>query len=494
MTARQGHPSIPRSVRLARRAPPGSTPPSRSRQAPPAAGARPARRAARAARRARRARDAPLVVVLRAGRHRQDHGAPAVGRGRRPARRLGAARRGRRRPRRAAHLPVARALEAVTDVDPSRGRVALARRPAGAGARPAAAGRGAGGGARRSCSCWTTRTCSERRQAVGGRRLRAAQPAAGRAAGARVRAPTRRSRSRACARPASSPSSARRSWPSTADEAAELLRLHGCDADDDDVDASARGHRGLGHRSAAGLPRAAGRPPAEWLPQVRGEPPRDRRVPHRRGARARSPTSPGVPAAHLGAHELTPRPVRAGHRTGRRRRAPRARRARGALRRPARRRRLPLPLPPPLRRDARRPSWSAAIPGGRDEPAPHGRAPGTRSATCRTPAVHHLLAAGEAAAAGDVVAAAWPAMWSRGQAETVRRWLESFTTGRSCGHQALTLTAGWVYTALDAGELGDALGQGGLRRADGRRALARRRRVAALVAGAAARHRRRPTA
>ena len=66
--------------------------------------------------------------------------------------------------------------------------------------------------------------------------------------------------------------------------------------------------------------------------------------------------------------------------------------------------------------------------------------------------VSHLQAAGDYAAAGDVVAAAWPGLWSRGQAETVRRWLESFTDRQVLAHPALTLTAGWVYTALDDGK------------------------------------------
>ena len=51
----------------------------------------------------------------------------------------------------------------------------------------------------------------------------------------------------------------------------------------------------------------------------------------------------------------------------------------------------------------------------------------------------------------------WPRrgrVWTRGQAETVRRWLGSFTDRQVLEHKALTLTAGWVYTALDAGELG----------------------------------------
>lgn len=73
--------------------------------------------------------------------------------------------------------------------------------------------------------------------------------------------------------------------------------------------------------------------------------------------------------------------------------------------------------------------------------------------------VRHLLAAGDVAVAGDVVAAAWPALWSRGQAETVRRWLGSFADRQVLGHKALTLTAGWVYTALDDGKLGERWGR-----------------------------------
>jgi LuxR family maltose regulon positive regulatory protein len=69
-------------------------------------------------------------------------------------------------------------------------------------------------------------------------------------------------------------------------------------------------------------------------------------------------------------------------------------------------------------------------------------------------AVHHLLASGDASAAGELVAAAWPGMWNRGQAETVRRWLSSFTDRQILAQPALTLTAGWVYSALDAGRLG----------------------------------------
>ena len=73
--------------------------------------------------------------------------------------------------------------------------------------------------------------------------------------------------------------------------------------------------------------------------------------------------------------------------------------------------------------------------------------------------MRHLLAAGDVAAAGDVVAAAWPSMWSRGQAETVRRWLGAFGDRQVLRHKALTLTAGWVYTALDDGMLGERWGK-----------------------------------
>jgi LuxR family maltose regulon positive regulatory protein len=56
--------------------------------------------------------------------------------------------------------------------------------------------------------------------------------------------------------------------------------------------------------------------------------------------------------------------------------------------------------------------------------------------------------------AADIVASSWPALWDKGQAETVRRWLLSFDDRQILAHKALTLAAGWVFTALDAGELG----------------------------------------
>ena len=97
-------------------------------------------------------------------------------------------------------------------------------------------------------------------------------------------------------------------------------------------------------------------------------------------------------------------------------------------------------------------------PGARDEL--HRRAAGWYAEHDDPDAeVRHLLAAGDVAAAGDVVAAAWPGLWNRGQAETVRRWLESFDDRQVLGHKALTMTAGWVYTALDDGKLGERWGK-----------------------------------
>ena len=67
--------------------------------------------------------------------------------------------------------------------------------------------------------------------------------------------------------------------------------------------------------------------------------------------------------------------------------------------------------------------------------------------------VRHLLAAGEVAAAAAVVCDAW------GQAETVRRWLGSFSDRQILASPALTITAGWVYSALDDRKLGERWGR-----------------------------------
>lgn len=62
--------------------------------------------------------------------------------------------------------------------------------------------------------------------------------------------------------------------------------------------------------------------------------------------------------------------------------------------------------------------------------------------------VRHLLAARDVADAAGLVASAWVRYWDRGQIETVRRWLEAFTEEEILEHPALTLTAGWVLSAV----------------------------------------------
>jgi LuxR family maltose regulon positive regulatory protein len=74
-------------------------------------------------------------------------------------------------------------------------------------------------------------------------------------------------------------------------------------------------------------------------------------------------------------------------------------------------------------------------------------------------AVRHWLAAGDVRRAADTVARVWPAMWSRGQLETVRRWLEGFSDEQILAHPGLTLAAGWVLTALSDARLGQRWGQ-----------------------------------
>jgi LuxR family maltose regulon positive regulatory protein len=74
-------------------------------------------------------------------------------------------------------------------------------------------------------------------------------------------------------------------------------------------------------------------------------------------------------------------------------------------------------------------------------------------------AVRHWLAAGDVQRAADTVASIWPVMWSRGQLETVRRWLEGFSDEQILAHPGLTLAAGWVLTALSDARLGQRWGQ-----------------------------------
>jgi LuxR family maltose regulon positive regulatory protein len=63
-------------------------------------------------------------------------------------------------------------------------------------------------------------------------------------------------------------------------------------------------------------------------------------------------------------------------------------------------------------------------------------------------AIGYLLDAGDHGRAAAVVSAGWTGYWQRGQSETVRRMLQTFSDEQIRAHVALTLTAGWVYSAI----------------------------------------------
>ena len=137
------------------------------------------------------------------------------------------------------------------------------------------------------------------------------------------------------------------------EEAAELVRLHGCAPDEAALDALLSVTEGWATGLHLACLAAGGRPPDEWLSRIRGE---RREIAAYLTAEVldRQPVrGPGFPAADLGARRAHTRPLQARHGEGRRRRTPGAHRSPGAVRRAARRSRSPLPLPPPLRRDAR---------------------------------------------------------------------------------------------------------------------------------------------
>ena len=237
------------------------------------------------------------------------------------------------------------------------------------------------------------------------------------------------------------------------DEAASLLRLHACcDATDDVVDALLERTEGW----AAGLRLACvascQRPVEEWLTHV---PAGRREIAEYFTSEVveRQPQeSPGIPALHLDPQRAHPGGVQDRHRAGRRGGTARTSRPRGALHLPAWVTTVPFATTTSSPRSSR-PNSSVAIPvGARSFTA--GSVPGARSTTTRTVPSTTCSPADDVAAAGDVVAASWRTVWNRGQAQTVRRWLEMFDDRQILGHHALTLTAGWVYTALDAGELG----------------------------------------
>ena len=272
-------------------------------------------------------------------------------------------------------------------------------------------------------------------------------------------------------------------------EVAELMRLHECEADDETVDAVYAATEGW----ATGLQLAclahAGRPPAEWVPEIRGS---RREIAEYLTSEVLDAQPQDVQAFLLRTsvlQELTPRlcALVAGSDEGGE-----------LLARVAREELFVVPLGDDGAHYRYHHLFAEMLQGELEK-----RHPGLADELHRSVAawyagedmpdatVHHLLAAGEAAAAGDVVAAAWPAMWSRGQVETVRRWLGAFTDRQILNHPALTLTAGWVYTALDAGRLGERWCEAACASPHGRLAFAGRRRLTALVAGAAPRHGRR---
>jgi len=240
-------------------------------------------------------------------------------------------------------------------------------------------------------------------------------------------------------------------------EAAELVRLHGCAADPAAVDALLSVTEGWATGLQLACLAAGGRPLEEWLPRIRGE---RREI----AAYLTSEVLDGQPADVQDfllrtsvLTELTPALCKLV--TGRDD-------AGEALALIARQELFVVPLGDEghqyryhhLFAEMLEAELEARRPGERDEL--HRRAAGWYAERDDPDAeVRHLLAAGDIAAAGDVVAAAWPGLWSRGQSESVRRWLESFDDRQILGHKALTLTAGWVYTALDDGRLGERWGK-----------------------------------
>lgn len=60
----------------------------------------------------------------------------------------------------------------------------------------------------------------------------------------------------------------------------------------------------------------------------------------------------------------------------------------------------------------------------------------------------HLLEAGDDERAAEEVAASWTRYWGSGQCETVRRMIGEFSREQILASVALTLTAGWVYSAI----------------------------------------------
>ncbi len=250
------------------------------------------------------------------------------------------------------------------------------------------------------------------------------------------------------------------------------------------------GDRGVGRRPLsrdAGRTRDQGRTtPGVVARTAPRRPARDRRVPCDGGPRATARRRAGVPPPHE--HPRARRHGRVPTADGARgcARRPGAPRRREPLRRPSLRSRWSVPLPPPLRRvPARR--VGAPRPRGCDAPQPDGggvvlrsgrRGPGgaplargRRRAARGRHRGEHLADDVEPRPAGDGAALA-RGLQRRADPGAPR----PHTRGRLGAHGA------------ERRPPRAALGPGGLQRPAGRRALVGRRRLAALVAGAPARH------
>ena len=240
-------------------------------------------------------------------------------------------------------------------------------------------------------------------------------------------------------------------------EAVEFVALHGCQVDAAGVDALLAATEGWAAGMRLACLAGAGRPASEWLPQVRGG---RREIAAYLTAEVLSAQPPEVQDFLLrtsGLDELTPSLCSAV--TGRDD-------AGELLAYVAREELFIVPLGDDTDRYRYHQLFAEMLDGELER-----RRPGERAELHRKAAgwyaerddpdavVRHLLAAGDVVDAGNVVASAWTTLWSRGQAETVKRWLGYFADRQILAQPALTLTAGWVFTALDDRKLGERWGR-----------------------------------